>query len=133
MVNARFINDTKTINVRGENQETSVNVVSETEEKRVNLNSTARHDTLIGRDLPNQHTIDSITGLREIVNQIETFIYEQGVASDTWVIQHNLNKYPSVTIVDSAGSVFYPAVQYDNENQCTVRMNGATTGKAYLN
>lgn len=62
-----------------------------------------------------------------------TFIYEQGTASDTWVIVHNLDKYPSVTIVDSAGNVFTPAVHYDSKNQVTVTMNGATTGKAYLN
>lgn len=62
-----------------------------------------------------------------------TYIYEQAVASDTWVITHNLNKRPSVTVVDSSGNVFYPAVKYDSDNQCTATMNGATTGFAYLN
>jgi hypothetical protein len=62
-----------------------------------------------------------------------TFIFEQAIASDTWIIEHNQDKYPSVTIVDSAGNVFTPAVHYDSENQITVTMNGATTGKAYLN
>lgn len=62
-----------------------------------------------------------------------TFIFEQAIAADTWVIVHNLNKYPSVTIVDSAGRVFLPAVQYDSKNQVTAKINGATTGKAYLN
>ena len=71
-------------------------------------------------------------GPRAYVNS-KTFVYEQAQASDTWVIVHNLNKYPSVTIVDSAGNVFTPEVQYDNENQITVTMNGATIGNAYLN
>ena len=62
-----------------------------------------------------------------------TFIFEQALASDTWIINHNLNKYPSVTIVDSSGNVFHPAVQYVDENKCIVSMNGATTGNAYLN
>lgn len=62
-----------------------------------------------------------------------TFIYEQAIASDTWEITHNLGKKPSVTVVDSADNVFYPAVQYINENKLVVTMNGATTGKAYLN
>lgn len=74
-----------------------------------------------------------ITDLREILNKLWTFTFEQGVASDTWVIEHNLGRNPSVTIVDSSGRIFTPAVQYDNENQVTVTMNGATTGKAYLN
>ncbi len=63
----------------------------------------------------------------------KTFIFEQAVASDTWVIKHDLNKRPHVTIVDSAGSVFDPAVSYDDDNTCTVEMLGATTGYAYLN
>lgn len=63
----------------------------------------------------------------------KTFVYEQGIASDTWVIEHNLNKYPSVSLVDSAGTQFDADVEYNDENTCTVRMNGATTGKAFLN
>ena len=35
MVQARFINDTKTVDVHGENQETSVSVVSKIDEKRM--------------------------------------------------------------------------------------------------
>ena len=65
--------------------------------------------------------------------QSTTYIHEQGIASNIWVIRHNLNKFPSVTLVDSAGSVFNASVKYDSPNQCTVRINGATTGKAYLN
>ena len=61
------------------------------------------------------------------------FVFEQGIASDTWVIEHNLNKYPSVSLVDSAGTQFDADVEYNDENTCTIRMNGATTGKAFLN
>lgn len=63
----------------------------------------------------------------------KSFVFEQGVASDTWVIVHNLGKKPSVVLVDSAGTVFTAGVRYDSENQCTVFINGATTGKAFLN
>lgn len=61
------------------------------------------------------------------------FVFEQGTASNVWTITHNLNKKPSVTVVDSADNVFYPAVQYIDLNTLVVTMNGATTGKAYLN
>ena len=63
----------------------------------------------------------------------KTYTHEQGIASDSWVIEHNLNKYPSVTLVDSAGTQFQGRVEYINENKCIVYMNGETTGKAYLN
>lgn len=97
------------------------------------LASMADHRELDGRDFPNQHPIEAITDLREILNRLWTFTYEQGVASDNWVIEHNLGRNPSVTIVDSSGNVFYPAVQYIDLNTLVVTMNGATTGKAYLN
>ena len=61
------------------------------------------------------------------------FTFEQAVASDIWIIVHNLNKYPSVSLVDSAGTQFDARVVYNSLNQCTVYMNGATKGKAYLN
>jgi hypothetical protein len=124
--------------------------------------STRRHEELINRDLPDQHPIDAITGLREALDESDakiqtekeeriaadadlqeqidnidvtddTFVYEQGIASDVWVITHNLNKYPSITLVDSAGTVFKAKEEYNSANQVTVYLNGATTGKAYLN
>ena len=77
-------------------------------------------------------------GYALLVNSAEktedkTFVFEQGVVSDTWQITHNLNKKPSVTVVDTADNVIYPAVQYINENSCVVTFNAATKGKAYLN
>ena len=63
----------------------------------------------------------------------KTLEFEQGQASDTWVIQHNLNKYPNVVTVDSAGNEFKAEVTYDSLNQVTISINGATKGKAYLN
>jgi len=92
-----------------------------------------KHPDLIGRDLPNQHPMGAITGLRDILKKLWTFTYEQASPSDTWVINHNLGRHPSVTVVDSSGNVFTPAVSYPTENQCIVEINGATTGKAYLN
>ena len=64
---------------------------------------------------------------------LKTSVFEQGEASDTWVIQHNLNKYPTVITVDSAGTVFNAEVRYDSLNQVTILINGATKGTAYLN
>lgn len=95
--------------------------------------SIKKHNKLENRDLPDQHPIEAITDLRDILNRLWTFTFEQSIASNTWEITHNLGRNPSVVVVDSAGNVFYPAVQYVNENQLIVTMNGETTGKAYLN
>ena len=61
------------------------------------------------------------------------FAYEQAQPSDTWTIQHNLHKYPSVSIVDTAGSAFLGEVRYIDENSLTVSFAAAVAGYAYLN
>lgn len=63
----------------------------------------------------------------------KSFVFEQGIVSDTWVINHDLNKRPSIELVDSSGRKFEAEVEYINENQIVVRLNSATTGYAYLN
>ena len=63
------------------------------------------------------------------------YIHIQGTSnsSDTWYIHHGLNKYPSVTVVDSAGTQFVCEVEYVDTNNCILRMNQPMTGKAFLN
>lgn len=63
----------------------------------------------------------------------ETYVFEQGIPSDTWVITHNLNKYPTVDLVDSSGRVFKSEVDYTDTNSLVVYINGSLSGKAYLN
>lgn len=61
------------------------------------------------------------------------FTYEQATPSNTWVITHNLNKKPSITVVDSAENVIVGAYEYNDLNTVTLTFNGAFTGKAYFN
>ena len=61
------------------------------------------------------------------------FAYVQSTASATWDIEHPLNKFPSVTVVDSAGSVVVGEVQYISNSEVIVTFNGAVSGTAYLN
>lgn len=123
MVQARFINDT-----------TTVEITSETDVKRVQVNRELNHDLLTGRDLSDQHPISAITGLQTALDRADTYIHEQGVASDTWVITHNLGKYPSVTVVDSAGEAQIPDnIDYNSDNQLTIQFIGSFAGKAFLN
>ena len=73
-----------------------------------------------------------------LVNTSRTFIYNQNGASNTWVIEHNLGSFPSVTVVDSGDSIVTGNVVYNTENKITItffsRSNAvAFSGKAYLN
>lgn len=63
----------------------------------------------------------------------ETFTYDQIAPSNTWDILHNLNAYPSVTVIDSAGNKVEGNVQYISSNQLTVTFVSDFSGKAYLN
>ena len=76
-----------------------------------------------------------VNGQQIITITSKTFTFEQGIASDTWIIQHNLgDKKPSVTIVDSSGKVQLPnEIEYTDESTITVSFLGAFAGKAFLN
>jgi len=61
-----------------------------------------------------------------------TYTHTQGVPATTWNINHNLNYFPSVTIVDSTGRKVYGDVEYVNPNSITVIFRAAFSGKVYL-
>ena len=63
----------------------------------------------------------------------KTYVHIQSSAASVWQISHGLNKYPSVTVVDSAGSVVVGEVVYNNTNKVTITFIGSFSGKAYLN
>ena len=98
--------------------------------------------------------------LQEVAIRIEEkkdkhYKHIQGAASDVWIINHNLDKYPSVTIIDSAdrvliGEIFYGKFSRvvdeitrevtfikdesaDPTKWVTVSFAAGFSGKAYLN
>tara|TARA_R110000737_G_scaffold106687_3_gene139521 strand:+ start:6421 stop:6921 length:501 start_codon:yes stop_codon:yes gene_type:complete len=62
-----------------------------------------------------------------------TYTHDQGIPNVTWTIQHNLDKRPSVTVVDTGGAVVVGEVEYIDSNEVTVTFNAAFSGEAYLN
>ena len=67
-----------------------------------------------------------------------TYIHVQSSSSDTWVVTHNLGRFPSVTVIDTGNTIVRGSVTYNSENQLTITFFSggsalATTGKAYLN
>ena len=61
------------------------------------------------------------------------FIYKQSTPEQEWTINHNLNKYPSVTIIDSAGNLLEGEIDYIDKNNLKIKLSSAVSGKAYLN
>ena len=63
----------------------------------------------------------------------KSFVFTQSVAAAKWEIQHNLDKYPSVSIVDSAGTEVVGDVQYIDKNNIVILFTAPFSGKAYMN
>jgi hypothetical protein len=60
-------------------------------------------------------------------------VHDQGSASATWVVTHSLNKFCSVTVVDTANTVVIGEIEYNSVNQATLTIQSAFAGKAYFN
>lgn len=85
-----------------------------------------------GVDYFTQEDIEEIKAA-VIADLTSTYVYEQLSASSSWSIAHNMGKYPSVTVVDSGGSLVVGEVTYINDNSLTVSFAYPFSGKAYLN
>jgi len=62
-----------------------------------------------------------------------TYTYTQIIPSTSWYIEHNLGRFPAVTVVDSGDSEVIPDLVYLTANQLTINFAFETSGKAYLN
>jgi hypothetical protein len=63
----------------------------------------------------------------------ETYTFAQASASVVWTVQHDLDKFPSVTMVLSTGQKGYGDIVYIDENNLTITFASAESGKAYMN
>lgn len=61
------------------------------------------------------------------------YAHDQAVSSAIWAITHSLNKYPSVTVTDSAGDSVDGEVHYTDPNTLSVSFSAPFSGKAFLN
>ena len=62
-----------------------------------------------------------------------TFVFTQGAAATTWNIQHNLGKFPSVSVVNNNDIVINGEVTYIDNNNVQLNFSAGFAGKAYLN
>lgn len=69
----------------------------------------------------------------EVNSLLNTYTHSQITSSDTWTITHNLGRFPSVTVVDSGGTVCVGDIDYVSNNQLVITFKGVFAGLAYLN
>lgn len=75
-------------------------------------------------------TIESIITLTQ---PDKFYRHSQGVSSTIWEINHNLNKYPSVTVIDTAGTTVEGQIEYVDANNIVVSFSAPFSGYANLN
>ena len=103
---------------------------------------------VIGWDVAYDNMITSVTITGDVTKTInlnqqdggvlsvsykDTYIHTQGSPSATWYVIHNMNKYPSVTVVDSGNNVVEGDVVYNSLNDLEINFSGGFSGKAYIN
>lgn len=104
-----------------------------------------RKDTLYIKDYDEDFIIyKSIDNNTLITNQVvdcnsldiesdKNYVYDQPTPSKEWDIIHNLNKKPSCTIIDSAGTVIEGKVVINDGVRILIEFNAPFTGSVILN
>lgn len=76
---------------------------------------------------------DFLESLKSKELALSTYIYNQILATDRWEIAHNLDKYPSVSVVDTGGTLVMGDVTYIDTNNLVLDFSAEFSGSAYLN
>jgi hypothetical protein len=61
------------------------------------------------------------------------YTHTQQVAADVWTVTHNLGRYPSVTVIDSAGDESSGEVRHLSTNQIVITFSAPFSGIAVCN
>lgn len=89
---------------------------------------------------PDSHSADMIieTEEKQFVSiedklRLSGYIHDQIMSSEIWIVSHTLDKYPSVSVVDTGGNLVFGDVEYINKAELKIFFNHEFSGKAYLN
>lgn len=70
--------------------------------------------------------------VNNLIGAASNFEHIQATASDVWNVRHNLNKYPSVTIL-VGGTKAHGQIDYIDKNNIVISFNGIYSGIASMN
>lgn len=65
------------------------------------------------------------------VNHVR-YVHNQATIANEWTINHNLNFFPNVTVLDNQNRILETDLVYLNSNTVKIVMNSASSGTAYL-
>lgn len=68
-----------------------------------------------------------------VADKTMTRVFKQETPSPVWQIEHNLSRYPSITIQDNDKNELIGDVNYVSENVIEITFTRACSGTVYLN
>lgn len=77
--------------------------------------------------------IGDVLNIPEYSSGDKTYVFIQSTPAATWTITHNLNKYPSVSVVNTNNIIVYGQTTYINANELQIEFSAGFSGKAYMN
>jgi hypothetical protein len=101
--------------------------------RAMTLNTSNQLDIVGGLSINGTLVINSQGVFQNIQVESPTYVHDQTTPASTWTIDHTLGKVPSVTVVDSAGSVVFGDIQIISSSRVILEFGAAFSGKAYLN
>ena len=63
----------------------------------------------------------------------KNFVFTQATPSTEWIINHSMEKFPSVSVVNSNNILMYGNTTYIDKNNLKIDFSAGFSGKAYLN
>jgi hypothetical protein len=69
----------------------------------------------------------------DIIGNDKSFEFTQNTPATVWSINHNLSKFPSVSIVSSSGDEVEGNIKHTDNNNTIITFSASFSGKAYLN
>ena len=104
--------------------EETIGILEETPEELLNIEDESEDSVGIQEE--------NVT-INEVYVYDKNYLHVQDIASAEWNINHNLGKYPSVTVIDSAGSEVIGEIEYIDTNNVKIKFASGFSGKATLN
>lgn len=98
----------------------------------------AYNKSVMNIDITQTNTERTVTlGYRDNTSISDSFkfshIHTQGTPATQWNVTHNLGKFPSVSVVDSAEQEVIGEVEYISDSVLRITFSAAFSGKAYIN
>lgn len=111
----------------------TLNIIEPSDAINVNVTEVGNEVTtnIVSKDI----SVDIILtgGIVQVSSGDKNFVFNQQSASDTWTINHTLEKFPSVSVVDSSGDIVIGNITYNSTSEIVITFSASFSGKAYLN